>query len=603
MRSENKSFSMGRFAGSLIGRQKGLTAVLILLVVAAAVSGLVPPLILGNVVDRLSGSSDTTMIAGTLLGAGLLYFLTIFLSRGLEAAREIVLTIWGEKLSHGVRKQLADKLSRLPASYFVTHPTGDTVSRFADDVDTLEDLFSSGVISMAADAASLIGIVIVIFTKSPGLAILLLISFPLIGLFTAKIQKKALLAQRANRAAVALANRILPETVAAQRPIRLYHGEAFMEERYDKAVSDSFKAREEANFCDAVYSPVVIITQTAITAVMMILASQEAFRPLFGISAGTAAAFIAYIAQVFTPIENIGMEIQSIQSAVAGTQRIAEFLGEEERGFERDSEQTLKTITKPAANEKTDKTTESARETAKKAQKDSEARNAYRAEDTMAVRGSVPAVEISDMSFSYDADTPVFAGFNLAVEEGESVVLTGRTGEGKSTLFKLILGLYPPTGGSVRIFGEEAASLPDCERRRLYGCVEQDFHPIAGGTILEQVTLDDPGISEADAREALNTVGLLETVEALPEGLGTKFSGGTLSAGQTQLLSIARAIATRPRLLLLDEITSDMDARTEEALMQALSRAAEGRTVLSISHRKELLKYGREVAIRKAEVI
>ena len=228
---KNNRFSLGKFAGSLVGRQKGLTAALILLVVAAAVADLVPPLILGNVVDRLSGKSDVNAITRTLLGAGLFYFLTIFLSRGLEAAREIVLTIWGERLSHGVRKQLADKLSRLPASYFVIHPTGDTVSRFADDVDTLEDLFSSGVISMAADAASLIGIVVVIFTKSPGLAILLLISFPLIGLFTAKIQKKALFAQRANRAAVALANRILPETVAARRPIRLYHGEAFMEER------------------------------------------------------------------------------------------------------------------------------------------------------------------------------------------------------------------------------------------------------------------------------------------------------------------------------------------------------------------------------------
>ena len=128
---KNNRFSLGKFAGSLVGRQKGLTAALILLVVAAAVAGLVPPLILGNVVDRLSGKSDVNAIAGTLLGAGLFYFLTIFLSRGLEAAREIVLTIWGERLSHGVRKQLADKLSRLPASYFVTHPTGDTVSRFA----------------------------------------------------------------------------------------------------------------------------------------------------------------------------------------------------------------------------------------------------------------------------------------------------------------------------------------------------------------------------------------------------------------------------------------------------------------------------------------
>ena len=307
---------------------------------------------------------------------------------------------------------------------------------------------------MAADAASLIGIVIVIFTKSPGLAILLLISFPLIGLFTAKIQKKALLAQRANRAAVALANRILPETVAAQRPIRLYHGEAFMEERYDKAVSDSFKAREEANFCDAVYSPVVIITQTAITAVMMILASQEAFRPLLASAPAQQPPSSLTSPRSSPPLKISGWRFRA-SSQPWPRPADCRIPGEEERGFERDSEQTLKTITKPAANEKTDKTTESARETAKKAQKDSEARNAYRAEDTMAVRGSVPAVEISDMSFSYDADTPVFAGFNLAVEEGESVVLTGRTGEGKSTLFKLILGLYPPKAAASAFSGKK----------------------------------------------------------------------------------------------------------------------------------------------------
>lgn len=550
-----KRLSVGSFAGGLIGRQKRLTVVLLALVAGAALAGLVPPLILGRLVDGLAAGTEKTALAQSLIACGLAYFGAVFLARGLEAAREIVLTIWGEKLGCGVRSELSEKLSRLPASYFVTHSTGDTVSRFADDVDTLEDLFSSGVISMAADAASLVGIVIVIFTRSAGLGMLLLIALPLIAFFTVKIQKRALAAQKKNRLAVAAANRILPETVKCRRPIRLYHGEGYMEERYDKAVADSFEAKEEANFCDAVYSPVVIITQTAVTAVMMILAVQPFFTPLFGISAGTAAAFIAYIAQVFNPIESIGMEIQSIQSAAAGTQRIAEFLEETERT--------------------------------------SKARNAYSTD--------MSPIAIENLSFAYEDGKPIFSGFDLTVREGESVVLTGRTGEGKSTLFKLILGLYPPAAGSVKIYGTDAAALSDADRRKLYGCVEQDFHPLAGGTILQQITLDDPAVSEADAFAALKTVGLFETVNALPRGLRTAYTQSVFSAGQTQLLSIARAIAANPKILLLDEITSDLDAQTEKALMEALSRAAEGRTVLSISHRTELLQYGREVAIRKAD--
>ena len=207
-----------------------------------------------------------------------------------------------------------------------------------------------------------------------------------------------------------------------------------------------------------------------------------------------------------------------------------------------------------------------------------------------------PAVELKDVSFSYDGQHPVVSGCDLTVKTGETVTLTGRTGAGKTTLFRLVLGLYPPGDGSVQIFGTAAADLPPAVRRQLFGYVEQSFR-LVPGTVGDQVSLQDPQVSEEQIRKALVTVGLWDTVQSLPEGINTPCGEGLFSQGQLQLLSIARAIVLDPKLLLLDEITANLDSNTEEQVLSALRAASQHRTVLSISHRLYGKTGGRRVVI------
>ncbi len=273
---------------------------------------------------------------------------------------------------------------------------------------------------------------------------------------------------------------------------------------------------------------------------------------LFGMSVGTSVAVIQYIARIFAPIESLGMEIQTIQSAMAGVKRIDAFLEQPERLI-------------PEKRER-------------------------------AVRGDIV---FSHVTFGY-GKTHVLEDFSMTIREGEQVTLIGRTGAGKSTVLRLLLGLYRPESGKITIGGVDVAEIADSERRRCIGCVEQHFTRVPG-TVLEQITLGDPMVTEEMAKKAVTLAGMDEAIDTLPDGYRTPCTDGMFSQGEWQLLSIARAAAAEPTLLLLDEITANLDAETESRVLEALRRASEGRTVLSISHRIYENLGGRTIEIHRAE--
>lgn len=192
-------------------------------------------------------------------------------------------------------------------------------------------------------------------------------------------------------------------------------------------------------------------------------------------------------------------------------------------------------------------------------------------------------VELSHVTFGYDQRT-VLSDLSFTVKAGEQVTLVGRTGAGKSTVFRLLLGLYHPREGSLTIGGVDVSQIPDQERRKCIGCVEQHFSRVPG-TVLEQITLSDPQITREMAETAAKLAGLDTVIRSFPQGYDTPCTDSMFSQGEWQLLSIARAAAADPGVLLLDEITANLDADTEARVMEALRRASEGRTVLSISHR------------------
>ena len=527
-----------------------LTLALLAAVTGAVLLGLTPPLVLEQAVNGLTEGK------GIPLSLALLYFGTLALAGVFDSGKDFLLTVLGQKLTRALRSAMCRKLSRLPASWFAGREPGAVASRFVGDVDTVESLFSSGIVSMAVDVCKVLSILAVIFVKSWGLGILMLLVTPLLLWMTRVFQKRMLASQLQNRAAVSRVSHHVPETILNIRMIHTLRKERYMAQRYDGAIQDSYQAMEKSNFYDSIYSPIILIISALVVAVMMVCASLGGgMQELFGMSVGTAVAVIAYVGKVFGPLESIGMEIQSVQSAVAGVRRIREFLSEPEE------EPTDASLTL----------------------------NALR-------RSGKPAVEVADVTFSYDGERNVLENCAFTVKEGESVTLTGRTGAGKSTVFKLLLGLYRPQAGAVRIYGADASSVPPAIRRHLFGYVEQAFH-LVPGTVLDQITLWDEAITREKAEEAARLVGLHETICALKQGYDTPCKEGLFSQGQFQLLAIARAVAADPAILLLDEITANLDGETEQAVLTALERAAAQRTVVSISHRLYRRTGGRQIAI------
>ena len=513
---------------------------------SSVLASLLPPLLLARVIDGLTGGIPLTF------AAALLYFGSLALEGVLASAQETMLEILGQKMTHALRTAMSRKLTRLPAATLSAQNPGELAARFSGDVDTVEALFTSGVISMAADACRILSILAVIAVKNAGLALILLPVLPLLAAFTRHVQRRTLAAQMENRRAVAAISAQVPEALHNIRTIRALGLEDYMSARYDRRIGESYAAVEKTNFYDAVYSPVVLTLNAAVVGVVMLLSASGNARvlTLFGMSVGTSVAVINYISRIFAPIESLGMEIQTIQSAMAGVKRINAFLAQPERA-------------------------------------------AQAAESAAVPRGDVA---VDHVTFGYGGRT-VLSDLSFTVKAGEQATLVGRTGAGKSTVFKLLLGLYRPEKGTVTIGGVDVSQITDRQRRSCIGCVEQHFARVPG-TVLDQITLGDPRITRDMARKAARLAGLDAAICAFPDGYDTRCTDGTFSQGEWQLLSIARAAAADPAVLLLDEITANLDAQTEARVLEALRRASAGRTVISISHRIYEQLGGRMIEIR-----
>lgn len=574
--------------GSICTQNLLLPIALVITVVGAVVTALVPPLILEKIVDGLTAGNPMA------IAQAFSYFGVTALAGLLESTRESLLIVFGQKLTHGLRSQMCEKLSQLSADTLSKMDAGTIASRFVGDVDTLETLFTSGIISMFADACTMIGIYAVLWQKNRGLAITLLAILPLIALFTRHVQKKMLAAQMDSRKAAARTSGLVPETIHCIRMIHVFGKEGFMRKRYDRTLQEGYAAMERTNFYDALYSPVILITDALVTGVVMLLSASSGpeVRMFFGMSVGTAVAVISYISRIFSPIESIGMEIQTIQEALAGAKRVGEFLELPTRleTSEDAGEKAMTELGKASAASGSDYAVAAGSGCAAAAGSD----RAAVAEP--AKSPAVACISLEDVSFGYEEEKMVLKHLSFEIKTGEQVTMTGRTGAGKSTIFKLLLGLYRPQKGCVKIYGQDAYLLPDSIRRRLFGCVEQSFKRVPG-TVLEQITLSDPMISREDAVEAAKLAGLHEVIVGMEQGYDTPCTDALFSQGQWQLLSIARAVAARPSILLLDEITANLDVGTEQEVLYALRRAGENRTVVSISHRLYEKMGGRELVI------
>jgi len=517
----------------------GISVLLGLSIIGVVVTSLIPPQILKYIIDHnfVTKSSDKLLVLATVY-MGVLLFIGIF-----DFVKEAVLTVLGQKITKEIRIEMMEKLERINAMFFSSNSSGTVVSRFTNDVDAINSLFTNGIIGMMVDCFKIIGIVISIWMFSSKLGFVTLLLLPAIYGITRLFQKRMLKAQIENRILIGRVNNHISESLKNIQMIKSFSKESYMEENYKRYLFDNYKTVEKVNFYDSIYSPFIQITRAVVIAFIVVLSSKQ--LNYLGISLGMVAASIELISNLFAPIENLGMELQNIQKAISGIKRVNYFFNESE---------------------------------------DNPKKNELRVEDIIPDREEVN-LSFKDISFQYEEDADVLQNIRLNLKPNEKVTFVGRTGVGKTTLFKLIMGLLKPTKGSITINGIDVYDIPNSEKRRIFGYVDQSFHMIKG-TVADQISLQDESITKEQIEKALDFVGLTEYVATLENGLDTKVTSDTLfSQGQKQLLVIARAIVTNPPILLLDEITANLDSITEEKIVSVLQKASKVHTILSISHR------------------
>ena len=522
----------------VVRKNKGIVAVLALAVLGVVVMSLVPPQILKTIID----SNLVPQNREGLLRWAVLYLSALLLVGVFDFLKEAVLTDIGQKITKEIRLEMMGKLGRIDARFFSSHESGAVVSRFTNDVDAINTLFTSGVVGMAIDSFKIIGIIISIWLFSFKLGLITLLFLPVIYGITRLFQKRMLQAQIKNRLLIARVNNHISETLKNMLMIKSYSKEGYMEQNYNRYLLDNFQTMDRVNFYDAAFSPIIQILRAVVIGAIVVLSTGQ--LNFLGISLGMVAASIELISNLFAPIENLGMELQNIQQAVSGVRRVNEFYMEPE---------------------------------------DEGINNMLTAAEIIPDRHDV-RLSFQHVSFQYEAGTDILQNINLSIDPLKKVTFIGRTGVGKSTLFKLVMGLLQPQKGVITLNGIDVCSIPNREKRKIFGYVNQSMR-LLPGTVAEQVSLGDENIKREEIIEALEFVGLMEYVASLESGLDTDVTHDMFSQGQKQLLSIARAIVTHPPILLLDEITANLDSITEERLVSVLQKASSANTVLSISHR------------------
>ena len=605
----------------------------LIFITGAVITSLIPPLILEKMVDELTIGSMPAVRSIVL------YMFFIALAGIMESGQNVVIIALGQKITHGVRSAMCKKLTRMKTEYFVDNEAGKTASYFVNDVDAVDSLFTNGIVSMFADACKVVSIIAIIFVKSVGLGIIIVILTPVLMIMTRQFQKRMLAAQIKNRIAIAKVNNHVPETIKNIRTIKNLALERYMEQKYDKYIEESYKATDKSNLYDSIYSPIIIFISSFVVAILMVFSSFGGiFSSFFGITVGSAVAIISYVGKVFDPLESIGMEIQNIQSAIAGIERINEYMRSAEDEYRvnnnikkdihsdmhndersnnansniissttinpnssitNDSNNANSSITNDSNNLDSSITNDNNNHNSNIAS-DNNNHNSNIASDnnnhnsnsttdnnnpdSRFANNSNNIIEFRNVSFSYDGNNNVLNNYSLSIKKGERVVLSGRTGAGKSTIFRLIMGLYEPQKGQILIKGKEAHTVSEDERRKIFGYVEQQFHPVTG-SIKDQITLHDDSYTMEEIIDAAKIAGIHDVIMLLKDGYDTLYEKAELSQGQMQLLQVARAVVSDPEIMLLDEMTANLDSNTEKNILNALLNASKGRTVISISHR------------------
>jgi ATP-binding cassette subfamily B multidrug efflux pump len=528
-----------------------LVALSLVFLLVQSVLQVIGPLITKVAVDRYldpSAQSHPTLLDPLLpsdpwigLGKlGLLYLAIIVGTFVTEFAQMYLMQYTGQLAMFDLRRELMEHLQNLDLAFFDRNPVGRLVTRVTSDVDVLNELFSSGLVTILGDVLVLAFIVAVMFQLSPMLTGIMLAAMPFVVVVTIVFRRSVTQSYRRIRLAVARINSYLQEHITGMAVLQLFNRERRSQAEFDEVNRQHMIAYKDAITAYGWLYPVVeFLSMLALAAIL----TYGGFRVSAGqLTLGVIASFLQYGLRFFRPIQDLSEKYNILQSAMASSERIFKLL---------DTEITVLPPARPHP-----------------------------------VAAEIMPIEFDRVWFAYKSEDWVLRDVSFRIEPGETVAVVGHTGAGKTTLISLLLRFYDVQKGAVRIGGVDVRELDPLELRRQFGVVLQDPY-LFTGTLEENIRLGTEAIARQEVETAAEQVNLLDFIRGLPEGFEhpIRERGSGLSTGQKQLISFARALAHNPRYLILDEATSSVDTETEFRVREALNRMVEGRTSIVIAHR------------------
>lgn len=552
---KNLSATLKRFLSSLRAWCVGLI-IAVVFMVGSTVLSLFGPMLLGEVttsaVNTLStrGDIDWGVISSLLIWLVIIYIGSSILNYVQNAILSVVAERYGQKM----RSAILDKIAKLPVSYFDRHQFGDTLSRMSNDVDTVSSSLARVLSEIINDIVTLIGVIIMMFVISIPLSLIPLLMVVFSMLFVSMAAKRAQTSFRIQRTTLGELNNIVEEDYSGQLIIKANSHEEMAEAQFERVNNKLYESSWQAQFFSSIAYPIIHVFTNVGYALVCVFGGDMVIKGKLAI--GQIQSFIQYVSKFNQPVQGISQIAANIQSTMAAAERVFNFLDEPE-----------------------------------------ETPDAVPAQEIEEVKGEV---EFHNVDFAYTADKPIIRDFSIKIKPGMQVAIVGPTGAGKTTIINLLMRFYDPTSGYISIDGVPTREMKRADVRTLFGMVLQDTW-LFSGTIEENLRYGRKNVTHEDVVRATKMASIHHFIESLPKGYKTEISedSDNISAGEKQLLTIARAMVANPPMMILDEATSNVDTRTEQLIQDAFAKLTHGRTSFVIAHRLSTIRNSDLILVMK----
>jgi ABC-type multidrug transport system fused ATPase/permease subunit len=528
---------------SLLRPYRARTALMFVSLLLATGAALAPPYLAGRAIDDGITGGDTdalTIIVIAFLGAALVNW-------GATYVQTYLINWIGQRALQDLRIEVFQHLQKLSIGFYSRNKAGVLISRLTNDVQALDQLVTEGISTLFSATLTLVGTAVILVLLDAELAMITFLTFPLLLVASVAFRLASAGAYALTRVKIAQVTAYLQETLSGVRVVRAFGQEGRHRTRFAELNDEHREANMKTVYLNAAYFPAVELLSAVATAAILLYGGNQVVEGSQSISVGVLASFVFYLQSFFDPIQSLSQLYTTYQAGMAALDKIFELLDE-----------------KPDIADK------------------------QGADELPRVRGEI---RFEDVTFSYGGDAPALDHVTLVVPPGQTLALVGATGAGKSTLAKLVARFYDPDEGRVLIDGHDLRDVTEHSLRSQLGIVPQESF-LFSGTIRDNIAFGQPDASDDEVQAAARAVGAHEFIERLPEGYDTEVGerGGHLSAGQRQLVAFARAAAADPRILILDEATSNVDVRTESQIEHGLRRLLAGRTAIVIAHRLSTIR-------------